>query len=285
MLLIGTHLSSARGFLRMGQDALSIGAATFQFFPRNPRGTKAKLLNLEDLNSLKQLMKEHAFGPIISHAPYTMNPCSTDSHIRELAGEMFVQDLSMLEHLPGNYYNLHPGSHLGQGPSKASIYISDMLNYSLSPGQKTMVLLETMSGKGTEVGRSFEELKLILEKIELKEKIGICFDACHLSDAGYDIIDDLDGVLSDFDTVIGLDKLHAFHINDSQNPPGSRKDRHALLGDGFLGTKTIIQIINHPKLRHLPFILETPTDLEGHKEEIEMLKRMFRNDIEMNTDG
>lgn len=271
MLHIGTHLSSSKGFLSMGKDAYSIQADTFQFFTRNPRGARAKALDVQDMEALGVFMAGHGFVPIVAHAPYTMNACSTNPRIRELAGEMFSEDLSRMEHLPGNYYNFHPGSHLGQDFETAAGYIADMLNSFMKPRQNTTVLLETMAGKGTEIGRSFEELKYILDRVHLQDKIGICFDSCHLSDAGYDIINDLDGVLADFDHIIGLTRLKAFHLNDSLNPTGSHKDRHALIGEGTLGLEVIGRIIKHPSLKHLPFILETPTDLEGHGKEIARL--------------
>lgn len=275
MLKIGTHLTSAKGFAHMGEDSLKAGASTLQFFTRNPRGTKAKALNIPDAEVLLTIMRENDFAPIIAHAPYTLNACSADPHVRELAAEMFADDLARLECLPGNYYNFHPGSHVNQGVETGTAYIAGMLNQILRPEQKTIVLLETMSGKGTEIGKTFEELKDIIDRVSLKDKLGICFDSCHLSDSGYDIINNLDGVLSNFDKIIGLSRLCAFHINDSMNPPGSHKDRHARIGEGYLGLNTIVSIINHPALRALPFILETPTDLEGHAAEIRLLKSCF----------
>ncbi|MBO5198762.1 MAG: deoxyribonuclease IV [Lachnospiraceae bacterium] len=273
MQYIGTHLSLAKGFLAMGKDALSIQANTFQCFLRNPRGAKAKELNIADITALNQFMKEHSFAPIVAHAPYTMNPCSTADRVRELAYEMFEGDLACLEYLPGNYYNFHPGSHLGQGAHKACIMIADLLNRVLKPEQSTIVLLETMSGKGSEVGGSLEELRMIIDRVELSDKLGVCLDTCHVSDAGYDIINDPDGVLNEFDTIIGLNRLHAIHLNDSLNPPGSRKDRHACIGEGTIGLEALLRILNHPQLAHLPFLLETPNDLKGHGEEISLLKK------------
>lgn len=277
MLNIGTHLSLSKGFLAMGKDALTIQANTFQCFLRNPRGARAKELDIGDINALKEFLSVHHFAPVVAHAPYTMNACSTTKRVRELAAEMFSGDLKVLEYLPGNYYNFHPGSHLGQGPADAAVLIADMLNAVMTPEQSTVVLLETMSGKGTEVGRTFEELQSIIEKVELSGKLGVCIDTCHVSDAGYDIIGNLDGVLEEFDAVIGLSRLKAVHINDSLNPPGSRKDRHANIGQGLIGLSALSGVINHPKLKDLPFILETPADLEEHKAEIELLKANYKD--------
>ncbi len=275
MLYIGSHLSSAKGYLNMGRDALKIGANTFQFFTRNPRGFKSKPLDEEDMAGLRRLLKEEHFAPIVAHAPYTLNPCSTKPEVCELALQIFQEDLKIMEYLPGNYYNFHPGSHLKQGAKEAAAKIADLLNQVLTPQQQTLVLLETMAGKGTEVGRSFEELAMILERVNEPEKVGICFDSCHLSDAGYDVRDHLDQVLQEFDQILGLNRLKAFHLNDSLNPPGSHKDRHALIGEGYLGLTAITDMINHPLLQGLPFILETPTDLEGHGREIELLKNHY----------
>ena len=275
MLYIGSHLSSAKGYLNMGRDALKIGANTFQFFTRNPRGFKSKPLDEEDMAGLRRLLKEEHFAPIVAHAPYTLNPCSTRPEVCELALQIFQEDLKIMEYLPGNYYNFHPGSHLKQGAKEAAAKIADLLNQVLTPQQQTLVLLETMAGKGTEVGRSFEELAMILERVNEPEKVGICFDSCHLSDAGYDVRDHLDQVLQEFDQILGLNRLKAFHLNDSLNPPGSHKDRHALIGEGYLGLTAITDMINHPLLQGLPFILETPTDLEGHGREIELLKNHY----------
>ena len=274
MFYIGAHLSSAKGYWNMGKDALKIGANTFQFFTRNPRGFKSKPLDEKDMSKLNQLLKEENFAPIVAHAPYTLNPCSTRPEVCELALQIFQEDLKIMEYLPGNYYNFHPGSHLKQGPNEAAKKIADMLNQVITQEQHTTILLETMAGKGTEVGRSFEELAMILEQIELPDKIGICFDSCHLSDAGYDVKEHFDEVLSEFDQIIGLKRLKAFHLNDSLNPRGSHKDRHALIGEGFLGLEALTAMIHHPLLDDLPFILETPTDLEGflarHQKQIEI---------------
>ena len=274
MFYIGTHISSAGGYLKMGKDALSAGANTFQFFTRNPRGANAKAPNPEDVAALRLFLQEHHFAPIVAHAPYTMNACSSDPGLRELAARMFADDLARMESLPNNFYNFHPGNHLRQGTETGIELIAQMLNQTLKPEQTTMVLLETMAGKGTEVGRSFAELRAIIDRVELSEHLGVCFDSCHLSDAGYDLIHDLDGVLEEFDKIIGLPRLKAFHLNDSQNPVGSRKDRHACIGCGTLGTETVVKIINHPALRHLPFLLETPLELDGHAKEIALLKTL-----------
>ncbi len=279
MFSIGTHVSSAKGYLRMGKDALSIGANTLQFFARNPRGSKSKPLNIPDLTAFRQFMKEHQFAPIVGHAPYTLNACSKDAGLRKLAAEMFSEDLTLMSYIPGNYYNFHPGSHLGQGSAIGTDYISQMLNSCMTPDQPTTVLLETMAGKGTEIGRTFEELAVILDKTDpaLHPKLGICLDSCHIWDAGYDLLESLDKILDELDSVIGLSKVKAFHLNDSQNACGSRKDRHASIGEGYLGLEGIRSIINHPKLKHLPFILETPQDLEGHGREIQLLKTQVQD--------
>lgn len=278
MFTIGAHLSCSGGYFRMGQDALSIGASTFQFFTRNPRGARAKAIDPEDMKMLDRLLVEQKFGKIVAHAPYTLNPCSSESRVRELAAEMFADDLARMEYLPGNYYNFHPGSHVGQGTQTGIKLIAQLLNTVLRKNQTTTVLLETMAGKGTEVGRSFEELYRIMERVALSEHLGVCFDSCHLSDAGYDLSGNLDGVLEEFDRIIGLKYLKAFHLNDSLNPCGSHKDRHACIGEGTLGLQTMISIINHPSLRHLPFILETPLDMSGHAKEIAQLKKYYETE-------
>ena len=274
MLYIGAHVSSAGGFEKMGRTALAIGANTLQCFVRNPRGARAKTADPADLARLRSLLAEHRFGPIVAHAPYIMNPCSRDEGIRDLAERMMGEDLALMERLPGNYYNFHPGSHVGQGVEEGCRLIVGMLNRVIDPAQSTVVLLETMAGKGSEVGGRFEELRLILDQLALPEKVGVCMDTCHMSDAGYDIIGDLDGVLEAFDRVVGLARLRAVHINDSMNPPGSRKDRHARIGEGTLGTEAILRVITHPALQGLPFLLETPTDDAGHGEEIALLRRL-----------
>ena len=276
MTYLGAHLSSSGGFYKMGKAALAIGANTLQCFVRNPRGAKAKAINPTDLGKLRELMAENSFGPIVAHAPYIMNPCSKDEGIRALAAEMMAGDLELLEHLPGNYYNFHPGSHTGQGVETGCRQIADMLTAVVKPEQKTVVLLETMAGKGSEIGGKFEELRTILDLAQCpQDRLGVCLDTCHVSDAGYDITNDLDGVLAEFDRVIGLSRLLAIHVNDSMNPLGARKDRHALIGQGTIGTEAILRVITHPALRGLPFVLETPTDDKGHGEEIAMLRDLL----------
>lgn len=272
MIYLGAHLSSSKGFYKMGRDALSIGANTFQCFVRNPRGAKAKKLDPADLDKLRALLADHAFGPIVAHAPYIMNPCSKDEGIRELAERMMAEDLALMEYLPGNYYNFHPGSHVGQGVEEGCRQIAAMLDRVVLPEQKTTVLLETMAGKGSEIGGRFEDLRRILDLTACGDRLGVCLDTCHVSDGGYDIVHDLDGVLAEFDRVVGLSRLKAVHINDSMNPPGSRKDRHALIGQGTIGTAAVVGVITHPALTGLPFLLETPTDDKGHGEEIAMLR-------------
>lgn len=273
MFYLGCHLSFAKGYEAMGHESLRIDANTFQFFTRSPRGGKAKPLNLEDLGKLNTLIEANNFKHILAHAPYTMNPCSNKDYTRDYAEELMLDDLSRMSHIKGSLYNFHPGSHVGQGVEPAIVMISDMLNRVLDRNQETIVLLETMAGKGTEVGRTFEEIAAIIEKVKVKEKIGVCWDTCHIYDAGYDIVNDLDGVIEHFDEVVGLDKLHAIHINDSKNPFKSHKDRHEKIGQGSIGLETFEKIINHPKLRHLPFYLETPQDdNNGYKAEIELLR-------------
>lgn len=258
----------------MGRDALSIDANTFAFFTRNPRGGKAKAIDEEDAEKLNQLLKEHRFGPLVAHAPYTLNPCSKEKKVREFAHMVMSEDMERMEYLPGNYYNFHPGSHVGQGVDAGINMISDLLNQIIVPEQRTTILLETMSGKGSEIGGTFEELAEIIARVKCQEKIGICLDTCHVSDGGYDIIHHLDDVLEEFDRVIGIDKLKALHLNDSKNEAGSHKDRHAVIGDGYLGKETILRVINHPQLGDLPCILETPQeDLAGYGREIAMLRQ------------
>lgn len=271
MLKIGAHLSASKGYTHMYDEAISIGGNTFQFFTRNPRGGKAKDLDLEDISLFNEKAKE-SFGPILAHAPYTLNACSADEKIREFAHITMEDDLKRLEHTPGAMYNFHPGSHVGQGVDVGIEQISALLNDILFPEMKTTVLLETMAGKGSEVGSRFEELKQIIDKTKLNEKLGVCLDTCHVYDAGYDIVNNLDGVLEEFDRVIGLDRLKAIHLNDSKNPFSSHKDRHEKIGDGSLGLDAITRIINHPKLRHLPFYLETPNEIDGYAREIKLLQ-------------
>jgi len=275
MLYIGCHLSVSKGYEHIGKQALSIGANTFQFFTRNPRGSRAKQVDEEDAAALMKLMQEHNFAPILGHAPYTLNASSADPKVREFAQMVMAEDLKNLEYLPGNLYTFHPGSHVGQGVEVGINYIVDQLNQVLRPDQTTTVLLETMSGKGSEVGRTFEEIKTILDRVELQEKMGVCLDTCHVYSAGYDIVNDLDGVLEQFDRIIGLERLKAIHLNDSLNPFSSHKDRHAKIGEGAIGFDAIARVINHPKLKHLPFFLETPNEVEGYAEEIRRLREAF----------
>lgn len=270
---LGAHLSCAKGFLKMGEEAKGAGMQTMQFFLRNPRGAKAKAFDETDCAALRKFLQQNKFAPVIAHAPYTLNPCSPDTHIRELAEEMCGDDLKRMAHLPGNLYNFHPGSRLSQPLETAIDQIAEMLNRLISPDSPTTVLLETMAGKGSEVGRDFTELRAILDRVNCPEKIGVCFDTCHVWDAGYNIKDDLDGVLTDFDRVIGLNRLYAVHLNDSLNPCGSHKDRHALLGKGEIGFDALLRVVTHPALCALPFTLETPTDTAGHAAEIATLRR------------
>ncbi|MDK2965993.1 MULTISPECIES: deoxyribonuclease IV [Lacrimispora] len=272
MLTIGCHLSSSKGFLAMGKEAVKIGADTFQFFTRNPRGTKAKKIDPEDIGRFLSFAKEHGINRILAHAPYTLNACSADEGLRTLARDTMKDDLERMEYIPGNCYNFHPGSHTGQGTETGIGYISHMLNQILKPDQNTTVLLETMSGKGSEVGRTFEELREILNQIQLKECMGVCLDTCHVWDAGYDIAGDLDGVLNEFDRIIGLSSLKAIHLNDSLNPLGSHKDRHAAIGQGMIGFDALKRVVEHPSLKDLPFYLETPNDLPGYAKEIVMMR-------------
>lgn len=271
---IGAHMSPSGGFAKMGREALKIGASTLACVCRNPRGSRAKAQDPADLAAFQALLTEENFGPLVAHAPYIMNPCSKDPGIRELAGRMLGEDLALMERLPANYYNFHPGSHVGQGPEAGVEQIAAMLNEVLTPDQSTTVLLETMAGKGTEVGGRFEELADILRRVELGEKVGVCLDTCHVSDAGYPLGEDLEAVLEEFDRVIGLARLKAVHVNDSLTPRGSRKDRHARIGQGTLGTETLVRVITHPQLCRLPFILETPTDTAGHGEEVALLRSL-----------
>lgn len=274
MFSIGCHLSPSAGLRAMGETALSIGATTFQFFTRNPRGSRARAIDPADAAALLALCRENGFGPLVAHAPYTINPCSKDERTREFAHLTLADDLRRMELLPGNLYNFHPGSHTGQGTETGIALIADTLNAILTPEIHTTVLLETMAGKGTEIGGRFEELREILDRVTLGEKLGVCLDTCHVSDAGYDIVRDLDGVLTAFDRVIGLDRLRAVHVNDSLNPCGARKDRHARIGEGTLGLETFRRVVNHPALRRLPMVLETPNALPGYAREIALLRTM-----------
>lgn len=272
MLHIGCHLSSSKGFAAMGRQALELGADTFQFFTRNPRGSKAKDLDPADAAALAALMEEHRFAPIIAHAPYTLNLCGAEEKNRLFARETMADDLRRMEFVPGQYYNFHPGSHVGQGMEAGIAYIAEGLNAILAPDQTTTVLLETMAGKGSEVGGRFEELREILDRVELQGKMGVCLDTCHVSDGGYDIIHDLDGVLTEFDRIIGLKRLKAIHLNDSKNPTGARKDRHERIGEGCIGLEALTRVVCHPALKNLPFCLETPNELPGYAQEIALMR-------------
>lgn len=278
MLNIGCHLSASKGYTHMAKEAISIDANTFQFFTRNPRGGKAKEVDLKDVDKFLEISKENNFVKILAHAPYTINVCSADENIRKFGIETMRDDLSKLEFVPGNMYNFHPGSHVGQGVDEGIKLIIEALNEVLFESQTTTVLLETMAGKGSEVGRTFEELRRIIDGVELKDKLGVCLDTCHVYDAGYDIVNNLDGVLEEFDKIIGLDRLKAIHINDSKNPFESHKDRHEKIGEGSIGVEALERIINHDKLRNLPFFLETPNELDGYAEEIKLLKSKYHND-------
>ena len=276
MLNIGCHLSASKGFLNMAKEAVSINANTFQFFTRNPRGFKAKDIDEKDINKFLEYISDKNFAPIVAHAPYTLNACSADEKIRELAKVTMADDLRRMEYVPNNYYNFHPGSHVKQGVEVGTDYIVEMLNSILTPQQTTTVLLETMAGKGSEIGRSFNELKDILDRVELKEKMGVCLDTCHIWDGGYNIVDDLDRVVDEFDSIIGLDKLYAIHLNDSKNEMNSHKDRHETIGNGYIGLEALARVINHPQLKNLPFELETPNDLQGYAKEIEILRQLYK---------
>ena len=276
MMQIGSHISSAKGYEAMGKQALKLGASTFAFFTRNPRCGSAKAVNEADVQRFLELWKEKGYGKIVAHAPYTLNACSDKAQVRRFAREAFAEDLVRMEYTPGNYYNFHPGSHVGQGEETGVRLIAELLNECLWEDMTTTVLLETMAGKGSEIGRSFEELREILDCVRLSDKIGVCLDTCHVWDAGYDIVNDLESVLREFDRVVGLNRLKAVHINDSMNTLGSHKDRHARIGEGQIGTEAFVRIINHPALRELPFILETPNDDAGWTKEIAMLREKYQ---------
>lgn len=273
MFTIGCHLSASKGYLAMAKQAVSIGANTFQFFTRNPRGGKAKEINEDDVKAFLEFSKEHGINRILAHAPYTLNACSADRGIREFAKNTMADDLKRMEYTPGNYYNFHPGSHVGQGVEVGIDFIAEMLNEILTKEQTTTVLLETMSGKGSEVGRNFEELKAIIDKVKLKDKLGVCLDTCHIWDGGYDVVNNFDGVLDEFDKIIGLEKLKAIHLNDSKNDLASHKDRHEKIGEGKIGLDAISKIINNDRIKELPFYLETPNEIDGYEREIELLKK------------
>ncbi len=275
MLQIGCHLSSSKGFLNMGKEIVKLGGNTFQFFTRNPRGGAAKPIDEKDIEAFKTFAKENNINIILAHAPYTLNACSADADVRNFAKQVFADDLKRMEYIPGNMYNFHPGSHVKQGVDTGIEYIAQMLNEVLDKNQHTKVLLETMAGKGTEIGRSFEELQMIIERVELNSKLGICLDTCHIYDAQYNIVDNLNGVIDELDKVIGLDRLCAIHLNDSKNPFASHKDRHELIGKGYIGIDTFNNIVSNEKFRNIPMYLETPNDMEGYAKEIAMLKQMY----------
>lgn len=276
MLHIGCHLSISKGFLHIGKEAASIGADTFQFFTRNPQGGKAKDIDAADAAKYNEFAANNNFAKIVAHAPYTLNPCSDNPQTREFALMVLEDDLKRMEYVPHNYYNFHPGSHVGQGADKGIAMIIDSLNRILTPEQTTTVLLETMSGKGSEVGRSFEELAEIISGVKLKDKMGVCLDTCHVFAAGYDIVNDLDGVFAEFDKIIGLERLYAVHLNDSLMPFASDKDRHAKIGEGEIGAEALQRFVNHPAVKNLPMILETPNDLEGYAAEIKMMRAAIK---------
>lgn len=276
MLTIGCHLSSSKGYLEMAKTAVSINANTFQFFTRNPRGGAAKPIDENDIKEFLSYSKEHGIDKILAHAPYTLNACAADPGIREFAKNTMADDIRRMEYTPGQMYNFHPGSHVKQGAEVGIDLISKQLNEVMYPEMTTIILLETMSGKGSEVGRNFEEIRAIIDRTELGDRLGVCLDTCHVYDAGYDVVGDLDGVLDEFDKIIGIDRLKAIHINDSKNPFESHKDRHEKIGDGFIGEEAFSRIINHPSLRELPFYLETPNELDGYQKEIEILRGLYK---------
>ena len=276
MLHIGCHLSCSNGYLAMGEQAVSLGADTFQFFTRNPRGGAVKPFDAQDAQALVDFLAEHRFAPVLAHAPYTLNACAADEKIRSFAVRTMREDLERLAHIPGAMLNFHPGSHVKQGAEVGIVLIAKMLDEVYTPELPTTVLLETMAGKGSEVGRSFGELRAIMDAAKAGDRLGVCLDTCHVYDAGYDIVGDLDGVLEEFDRVIGLDRLRAIHINDSKNPMGSHKDRHERIGEGSIGLEAFTRIINHPALRHLPFYLETPNELPGYAQEIALLRGHYQ---------
>lgn len=275
MLYIGCHLPSSKGYLAMGKHAVSLGANTFAFFTRNPRGGSAKPIKEADVAAFRELAEKEQFGKLVAHAPYTMNLCSADSSIREFGRNMLADDMERMEYTPGQYYNFHPGSHVGQGVETGIEQIADALNSILKPEQTTTVLLEGMAGKGSEIGSKFEELRAILDRVELKEKMGVCLDTCHLWEAGFDIVNDLEGVLAEFDRIVGIEYLKAMHLNDSKNPMTAHKDRHEKIGEGHIGKDALIKVVNNPYLRELPFILETPNEDEGYAEEISLMRENF----------
>lgn len=276
MLRIGCHLSASGGYLAMGKTSERIGANTFAFFTRNPRGGAAKQIDEKDAAAFVELAGNAGISELVAHSPYTLNPCSSDKHLREFARDTMHDDLVRMEYTPGNFYNFHPGCHTGQGVEAGVCETAQMLNDILTPEQTTTVLIETMAGKGSEIGKTFREIRDIIDRVERKDKIGVCLDTCHIWDAGYDVREDLDGVLTEFDEVIGLSYLRAIHLNDSMNPRGAKKDRHAKIGEGQIGLEALVRVMNHEKLHTLPFILETPTDDDGHKVEIELLRGLYK---------
>ena len=276
MLKIGCHLSVSKGFYAMGKEAVSIDANTIQFFTRNPRGGSAKPIDEEDVKKFQELAKEHGINNLLAHAPYTLNACAATENIRTFAKNTMEDDLKRMEYFPESMYNFHPGSHVGQGVEQGTDYIVQMLNEIIKPEQTTRVLLETMAGKGSEIGRNFQEIKNIMDRVIVKEHVGVCLDTCHIFDGGYDIVNRLDEVIEEFDKIIGLENLYAIHLNDSMNICGSHKDRHAKIGEGNIGLEAITRIINHPKLRNLPFFLETPNELEGYAKEIKLLREKYK---------
>lgn len=275
MLCIGCHLSVSGGFLSMARQAQSIGADTFAFFVRNPRGSSTKSIDLADIQSCRKFLIENNFGKLVAHAPYTMNLCSADAKVRHFSKQALQEDIQKLENLPGNYYNFHPGSHVKQGVETGIKLISQQLNGVLTEKQSTVVLLETMAGKGSEIGGNFREIRDIIDRVELKDKLGVCLDTCHVWDGGYDIVNSLDKVLEEFDKIIGLERLKAVHLNDSLNPCSSHKDRHARIGEGHIGSEALVRVVNHSALRKLPFILETPNDMDGYAREIKFLRENY----------
>lgn len=277
MFIIGSHLSISKGYLHMGKEATSIGANTFQYFTRNPRGGSMRALDMDDINALATYMKEHNFGPVLAHAPYTYNPCAAKDDLRNFAKQAMAEDLERLELIPGQMYNFHPGSHVKQGLDQGIEYIVQCLNEILFSGMKTKVLLEVMAGKGTEVGSKFEEIARIIDGVKLKEYMGVCIDTCHIHEGDYDVVNDLDGVLDEFDSIVGLERLHAIHLNDSKNPRGAHKDRHEKIGEGHIGIDAIARIVTHPKLTHLPFYLETPNELDGYAKEIALIRSIVES--------
>ena len=275
MLYIGNHTSSSKGYAAMGRQIVKNGGNTFAFFTRNPRGGNAKAIDPADVAKFQEIAREHEFGKIVAHAPYTLNACAAKENLRDFARNTFSDDLKRMEATPGNYYNFHPGSHVGQGIEVGIQKIAEVLNAVLTEEQTTTVLLETMAGKGSEVGSHFQELRAIMDLVEKRDKLGICLDTCHVWDGGYDIVNDLDGVLTEFDRIIGLDHLKAIHLNDSLNPLGSHKDRHARIGEGQIGLDALVRVILHPALEGKPFILETPNDDEGWTREIALLRERY----------